>query len=135
MGWYGGALGRLVWTSGTYPGVKQPAAVLVKAATRTMAARWKPSLAIDTIGWLPGDYLLRLDGAGHRQQFVPLTIRARSAVGAVVLVNAVTTWQAYNTWGGADLYNGSDGSFDTRSRAVSFDRPYTERGLGSSHSR
>jgi hypothetical protein len=37
----------------------------------------------------------------------------------------VTTWQAYNTWGCCDLYDG-DGGFASRSRAVSFDRPYAQ---------
>jgi hypothetical protein len=40
------------------------------------------------------------------------------------LVSAVTTWQAYNLWGCCNLYQGADGTFDTRSRAVTFDRPY-----------
>jgi hypothetical protein len=97
---------------------------MVAPATRTMAARWSPSLTVDTSDWLPGDYLLRLDGSGGQQQYVPLTVRAAFAVGKVVLINEVTTWQAYNLWGGYDLYEGPNGSFDTRSRAVSFDRPY-----------
>lgn len=126
MGWYRGDLGQLVWTSGYYPGRRQPGPALVAPATGTVAARWQPSLTVDTTGWLPGDYLLRLDGTGGRSGFVPLTVRAASAAGRVVLINAVTTWQAYNTWGCCDLYAGADGTFDTRSRAVSFDRPYAQ---------
>ena len=45
-----------------------------------------------------------------------------SAEGTVALVAPVTTWQAYNQWGGYSLYAGADG--DSRSHAVSFDRPY-----------
>ena len=41
-------------------------------------------------------------------------------------MKAVTTEQAYNLWGGRSLYAGPDGGFDTRSRAVSFDRPYDD---------
>lgn len=131
MGWYRGELGKLVWTSRSYRGHRQPAPALVASATGTMAAPWSPSLSIDTAGWLPGDYLLRLDGAGHQRQFVPLTVRAASAAGRVVLINAVTTWQAYNQWGCCDLYEGADGSFATRARAVTFDRPYLqESGAG-----
>jgi hypothetical protein len=40
----------------------------------------------------------------------------------------VTTWQAFNDWGGYNLYNGPDGTFASRSRIVSFDRPYTGDG-------
>ena len=135
MGWYQGDLGRLVWTSPAYPGRKQSRPVLVGAPTRTMAARWQPSVTLRTADWMPGDYLLRLDAIdthGHRHEsFVPLAVRTPSADGRVVIVNAVTTWQAYNTWGGSDLYVGPNGSFATRSRAVSFDRPYLhDQGAG-----
>ena len=130
MGWYDGAEGRLTWTSQAVPGVRQPPA-RVESPRNTPVAPWHPSLTIDTTSWLPGDYLLRLDADDGAQSFVPLTVRAPSAAGAVVLVSPVTTWQAYNTWGCCDLYQGADGSFATRSRAVSFDRPYDkENGAG-----
>jgi hypothetical protein len=89
-----------------------------------MTAPWRPSLTVSTAGWSPGDYLLRLEASSHHQAYVPLTVRGVSAAGRIVLVNAVTTWQAYNTWGCCDLYHGADGAFATRSRAVTFDRPY-----------
>lgn len=130
MGWYGGALGHLAWTSAVVPGRRQPPAVLVRASTGTVAALWSPSLSIDTSGWQPGDYLLRLDGSGGQEQYVPLTVRGGSAVGRVVLISPVTTWQAYNQWGGRSLYTGADGTWAHRSRAVSFDRPYTQLGAG-----
>jgi hypothetical protein len=48
-----------------------------------------------------------------------------------VIISPVTTWQAYDTWGCCDLYQGADGSFGSRSRAVSFDRPYNlQNGAG-----
>jgi hypothetical protein len=53
-----------------------------------------------------------------------LVVRTASARGAVVLVNANTTWQAYNHWGGYSLYRGPTGGDGDRARAVSFDRPY-----------
>ena len=124
MGWYGGAEGRQVWVSASVVGHEQAAAVLDPAATRTVRAPWKPSLIVPTRGWQPGDYLLRLEAGHQHESFIPLTVRNRSAAGRVVLISPVTTWQAYNRWGCCDLYEGSDGSFATRSRAVSFDRPY-----------
>ncbi len=42
------------------------------------------------------------------------------------MINAVTTWQAYNQWDGYSPYKGPDGRRETRSRAVSFDRPYQQ---------
>lgn len=130
MGWYGGTLGHLTWTSAAVRGRRQPAAVVQGGPTGTVVARWSPSLSIDTTRWAPGDYLLQLDGAGGREQFVPLTVRFRSAAGRVVLISPVTTWQAYNRWGGGSLYTGEDGTWVHRSRAVSFDRPYTNPGSG-----
>ncbi|MEO8889208.1 MAG: N,N-dimethylformamidase beta subunit family domain-containing protein [Jatrophihabitantaceae bacterium] len=129
MGWYGGALGRLTWTSTALPGRRQPAAVVVPG-TGTVITRWSPSMSIDTTAWQPGDYLLQLAGDGGAEQFVPLTVRFGSAAGRVVLISPVTTWQAYNRWGGRSLYTGEDGTWAHRSRAVSFDRPYTSPGAG-----
>ncbi|HEV7192558.1 MAG TPA: N,N-dimethylformamidase beta subunit family domain-containing protein, partial [Jatrophihabitantaceae bacterium] len=124
MGWYRGVEGRLTWTSNPVAGKQQPAAVESAKATRTMTAPWTPSLTIATTGWEPGHYLLRLDTSSHHASFVPLTVRAASAAGTVVLISPVTTWQAYNLWGCCNLYEGGDGAFASRSRAVSFDRPY-----------
>lgn len=136
MGWYRGVEGRQTWVSRSTSGHQQSAAVLAPAATRTRAADWAPSLTVSTTGWAPGDYLLRLETSTKHQSFVPLTVRGPSAAGRLVLVNAVTTWQAYNVWGCCDLYHGEDGAFATRSRAVTFDRPYqAEHGAGAFLSR
>ena len=121
-----------IWRSPPQPGVKQ-ADYVVQQPTHTVVAPWKPSLTLDTSGWQPGDYLIRLDGANGAQQFVPLTVRTPSNQGRIVIINAVTTWQAYNTWGGYSLYAGPTGNYSQRARAVSFDRPYasdTMRGAG-----
>jgi hypothetical protein len=124
MGWYGGPGARLVWQSAQLPARLQPAARVV-GPTHAPSAPWRPTLTVDTTGWPAGDYLLRLDtDRGRLRRFVPLTVRTASNRGAVVLVNADTTWQAYNAWGGYSLYHGPDGGRADRSRAVTFDRPY-----------
>jgi hypothetical protein len=125
-----GSDARTMWTSPPQPGRQQPAAI-VQQPTNTVVAPWAPSLTVDTGGWGPGDYLLRLDAPGA-QRYVPLTVRTPSNTGRVVIVNAVTTWQAYNKWGGYSLYKGPDGQRSDRARAVSFDRPYeyNTRGAG-----
>ncbi len=130
FGWYGGTLARLVWTSPTIAGSRQrPGMVLAHGMA---VAPWQPSLTLPTTGWPPGSYLLRLDASSGAQRFVPLVIRSRSVAGRAVLVQPTTSFQAYNPWGGYDLYNGPDGSYATRARVVSFDRPYTsEDGAGS----
>ena len=129
MGWYRGDLARLVWRSPAIRGHRQRRPS-VAGATRTVTARWGPSLTAPAGGWPPGAYLLRLDAESGPQRYVPLTIRSASAAGAVVLRQAVATWQAYNQWGGYDLYNGPGGIADyaSRSLAVSLDRPYDQDG-------
>src|ERR1700758_1555514 len=123
IGNYAASEALQVWKSAPQPGVKQ-ADYVVQQPTQTVVAPWKPSLTLDTTGWWPGDYLIRLDAANGAQQFVPLTVRTRSNQGRIVIINAVTTWQAYNSWGGYSLYVGPSGKFSERARAVSFDRPY-----------
>ncbi len=129
MGWYRGDLARLVWKSGTVPGHRQRAPSMIDA-TRTVEARWDPSLTVPTHDWPEGSYLLRLDSEAGDQRYVPVTVRSASTAGKIVIKNCVATWQAYNTWGGYDLYNGPGGAGDyaNRSLAVSLDRPYTASG-------
>jgi hypothetical protein len=90
--------------------------------TRTVVAPWHRSLTIDTDGWQPGYYVLKLVTGSGWQTAVPYIVSSPSARGTVALVAPVTTWQAYNEWGGYSLYSGPAG--DRRSWAVSFDRPY-----------
>jgi hypothetical protein len=130
FGWYGGVLARLVWTSPVISGSRQPPRVV--RAHGMVVAPWRPSLSLPTAGWPPGSYLLRLDAGSGAQRFVPLVVRFPSVAGRLVLVQPTTSFQAYNSWGGYDLYQGPDGSYATRARVVSFDRPYSsEDGAGS----
>ncbi|MFC1414382.1 N,N-dimethylformamidase beta subunit family domain-containing protein [Streptacidiphilus sp. N1-12] len=127
VGWYGGAQARLVWRSAPQPGRRQGPARWT-GATRTAYAAWTPSLTVRTEGWPPGAYLLRLDGSHGHQRYVPMVLRSASARGRTVLMHGVATWQAYNLWGGANLYQGRDGGYGSRSLVVSFDRPYDNSG-------
>jgi hypothetical protein len=129
MGWYGGHGARLVWRSQPVAGRRQPPPTL-SPGTNMVATRWRPSLTI-AIGpaWPPGVYLLKLV-ATTGQRYVPLTVRDDTSRAALVVMNAVTTWQAYNRWGGRNQYVGPDGRLETRSRVVSFDRPYYGNGAG-----
>jgi hypothetical protein len=122
MGWYDGDLARLVWTSPVTPGHYRPAAKIVPPGSMAVAP-WPPSLTVPTGDWPPGSYLLRLDASTGVQSYVPITIRSPSVAGRVVLVSAVTSYQAYNGWGQYSLYGGPGGSFASRGRRVTFDRP------------
>jgi len=127
IGWYRGDGARKVWASGNLPGRQQNGPVLTEA-TNTVSTSWDAAAGISTDDWPEGAYLLRLDAETGAQRYVPITVRAASTAGKVVIRNAVATWQAYNTWGGYDLYTGPGTSYATRSLAVSLDRPYDLNG-------
>ena len=130
MGYYGGLGGRLVWQSPPQRGGLQVTPT-VEAATNLVEAKWRPSAMVHVDAtWPPGDYLLKLAGDGGQQRYVPLTVVDDTSTASLVIENAVTTWQAYNNWGGYNLYNGPDGTFASRSRIASFDRPYAGDGSG-----
>lgn len=122
-GWYQGTEGRPIWRSGRLRG-KLGAPPRVLAPTNTVVTDWPVSLTIDTTGWLPGYYVFRLDADTGGQRYIPLAVRSGSAAGKIVLLNGDTTWQAYNPFGGYSLYQGPDGAYADRAKAVSFDRPY-----------
>jgi hypothetical protein len=122
IGWYSGGTGALVWQSALRRGHEQDPPVLRPARTRTVFAPWRRSLTLDTAGWAPGFYVLKLRTSAGSETLVPYVVSSTSAKGTVALVAPVTTWQAYNQWGGYSLYDGPDG--DRRSWAVSFDRPF-----------
>jgi hypothetical protein len=129
MGWYGGLGARLVWGSQRVVGRRQPPAILTPG-TNMVATHWRPSLTVSIDpDWPPGVYLLKLVTASG-QRYVPLTVRDDTSRAALVVMDAVTTWQAYNRWGGRNQYVGPDGRLETRSRVVSFDRPYDGNGAG-----
>jgi hypothetical protein len=123
VGWYGGAQARLVWQSSPVVGRIQGAPQF-DAATRTVRADWNRTLSLPTAHWPEGAYLLRLDADNGHQRYVPLVVRSASGQGRMLLMHAAATWQAYNLWNGYNLYQGENGAYDTRSYAVTFDRPY-----------
>src|SRR6185437_8151844 len=125
IGYYGGTDGHLVWQSPQTKGVHQTAQS-IDPATHTVECAWQPSLTVRTSGWVPGEYLLKLVSSTGDQRLVPLIVHSTATAGHIVLLAGITTWQAYNTWGGYSLYRGADGSYATRARAVSFDRPYLD---------
>jgi hypothetical protein len=132
MGWYGGAGGRLVWTSPDIAGTRQVPAT-VTPGTNLVEASWEPSVrTVVDASWPPGCYLLKLVAPTEGvQRWVPLTVRNDSSRSAFLMMNAVTEWQAYNEWGGYSLYFGQGRggrTFQNRGRIVAFDRPYDQPG-------
>ena len=134
LGWYGGSGARLLWTSPAVPGRAQPAPTI--GPDRMVRTNWKPTLTVPTTGWPAGAYLLLLTAANGKEKYVPITVRSNSTRGAVVIMDAVNTYQAYNAWGGYSLYHGPNKSFATRSYRVTFYRPYDREAVpGLSRSR
>ena len=126
IGDYEGLGGARIAQFGPFPGSKYGGPKQV-GSTKTMVAAWPVATEIDTTGWPPGLYLLHAI-AGNKRTEIPLVIRSASADGAVAVIGSATTWQAYNLWGGKSLYGGEAGEMGDRSYAVSFDRPYDEKG-------
>ena len=116
-----------MWTSPSVPGRAQPAPA-VRPSDHLVSTKWQPSLTVPTTGWPAGAYLLLMTATNGKQKYVPITIRSDSTRDAVVIVDAVNTYQAYNEWGGYSLYNGPDKSFGSRAHRVTFDRPYDGNG-------
>ncbi|MDA8195976.1 MAG: hypothetical protein M0019_01980 [Actinomycetota bacterium] len=133
MGWYQGLLGRLIWTSQEIPGFAQPQCVTTHITNTTSCSNWSISTSIRiNTQFVPGDYLLKLVASTGPQQYIPLQIVDPNSNAAIVVDNAVTTWQAYNSYGGYSLYHGPTNAYGDRATKVSFDRPYSyDFGLGS----
>jgi len=139
MGWYGGLGGRAVWTSRPVSGTAAQPAPTTAPGTNMVECQWQPSLRVGIDHrWPPGAYLFKLTSGANEEYggYIPLCIRDDTSTAAFAVMQSVTTWQAYNAWGGRSLYvgpgdaaGGESGGAD-RSRVVSFDRPYDQRGWG-----
>ncbi|MGD0380951.1 MAG: N,N-dimethylformamidase beta subunit family domain-containing protein [Acidimicrobiales bacterium] len=138
MGYYQGLGGRLMWTSATLAGGGSQPPPTVAPGTNMVECQWQPTtrVAIDD-SWPPGAYLFKLTNAsGTSAGYIPLCVRDDTSTAAFAIMHSVTTWQAYNAYGGRSLYVGPGtvriGETGTlnRSRVVSFDRPYDQRGWG-----
>ena len=140
LGWYGGAGGRLLYssnlvgqsqgyfdpTSGTLVGCSS---CHVDRSTGLVEANWQPSLTL-TIpsSWVTGVYFAKFTESGGKQTYVQFDVRGLPT-STYVVSTTDTTYEAYNNWGGYSLYLGPDGTDATRAAKVSFDRPNIGPGL------
>jgi hypothetical protein len=138
MGYYRGLGGRLIWQSAPVAGARQPDCP-VAAGINMVQCKWRPSIqVVITAAWVEGQYLLKLVGNRGQQSYVPLTVWDPTSHATYVIMSGVLTDQAFNPYGSYDLYQGAAACAphvypcSTRSRVVSFDRPYaTGDGAGS----
>jgi N,N-dimethylformamidase beta subunit-like, C-terminal len=140
MGWYHGKGARQIWSSSSVPGVVQPSCPVDASVNMVSCDNWSRSLTFSvTSAWVPGDYLLKLNGDGGQQAYVLLTVWDPASKATYLVMNRSLTEEAWNTYGGYDFYQGEgpcildSDSYPVcnRARVVSFDRPTTD-GNGSS---
>ncbi|HEX7355113.1 MAG TPA: N,N-dimethylformamidase beta subunit family domain-containing protein [Mycobacteriales bacterium] len=136
MGYYQGLGARLVWRSGSRPGSRQPDCPVVPGINM-VECHWQPSITVPvTATWVQGEYLLKLVGDGGQQSYVPLTVWDPASTATYVIMDGSFTDQVFNDYGGYDLYQGATPCAprvypcSSRSRVVSFDRPYAGAGDG-----
>jgi hypothetical protein len=128
MGYYNGALARLLSTQIIRKVAKRSPAITTSAPAKTVYTDW-PVSKMFTIGadFPTGIYMARFDD-GSKVGFAPLIVKDDLATAPLLLVASTMTWQAYNTWGGYSLYHGPDTKIYDPGRIVSFDRPYDREG-------
>src|SRR6267142_862311 len=130
LGYYGGTLGRRIAKGGP---VTVPAwtPAVMDPVMGAVSARWPVtfSIAIPSSA-VTGAYLVKISSA-LGQTYATFIVR-EPVKGAVILYPMSTnTYQAYNNWGGTGLYNNSRSDWPYwHAFAVSFDRPYQNRGAG-----
>jgi len=130
MGYYGGALGRLLASGGPVPVQAQPADVL-DSTTGAVSAPWAISFSFSIpADAMTGIYLVKLSTPSG-ETVTPLVVRENSPRAVILYPVSTNTYQAYNTWGGTSLYANRIGwkppgssSPPWHAYAVSFDRPY-----------
>ena len=140
MGWYQGKGARLVWTSPTERGIKQPACPLDTSINMVACWNWKISAVMPVAEeFTPGDYLLKLTSSDQESSYIPLTVWDPKSTATYVVVNRSLVEQGWNAYGGFSFYAGkgnciidsSSYPVCNRARVVSFDRPY-DTGNGAS---
>jgi hypothetical protein len=138
MGWYGGALARLVTSVGPFSGILQPSPTELDPQTHLLDCNWQSSYTLqipddtsDPTDWCSGAYLARLTSLpGKVQSYILFVVRDENRSSSnFEYVLPVNTYQAYNTWHDRCLYGGLD-SDGVQARKVSFNRPYPGTGAG-----
>jgi hypothetical protein len=138
IGYYGGAGGRLVLSSGSLRGLDQPLRD-VDLDTGLIDCGWATAWTLSTgADWLSGKYLAVLTNDAGFQNYVQFVVRDDDATSPVLVIEPVATYQAYNgypTGFGKSFYDTSSSPDPTLTGAprgvkVSFNRPYENSGFG-----
>src|SRR6185312_16218090 len=139
MGYYQGNGARLITSipatqtlDQVQPSPKTDATTgLVDCGNWAVSATW--SIPSDATSGIYFGKLTRNDtgGASH----VVFIVRNDASHSTVLFQTSDATWEAYNTWGTAGLNSGNslyeeNGNTNLRAYKVSYNRPFTDRGLG-----
>jgi hypothetical protein len=134
MGWYAGAGGRKIASSGSTLAAVETCDT--DLTTGRVECNWPDTFALDaTSSFLTGFYLAKVTDSAGFSTYAPFVVRESSRTAPILVKIPLATYQAYNQFGGASLYRAydpvySDGGFlYDRAVKVSFDRPY-DRGAG-----
>ena len=130
MGYYEGALARLVTSYVIHNVVKGKPAITTSAPEKTTYTEWPVSKTMTVGAEFPtGIYMARFDD-GSKVGYAPLIVKDKLVSAPLILVASTMTWQAYNTWGGYSLYHGPNAKIYDPGRIVTFNRPYNRDGMG-----
>jgi len=140
MGYYGGTGGRLVQTIGPLNGMQQRACP-TDAKTGLIQCNWRTSYKLEVPDdWTTGVYLAQLINAQKYFNYIIFVVRDDSRVADLLYQQPVMTYQAYNNYPddgktGKSVYDTTSFGLNTiagtpRAVQVSFDRPYSDSGLG-----
>jgi N,N-dimethylformamidase beta subunit-like protein len=130
VGWYQGHGARLMYTAPEQRGIYQPAPIF-DPATRMVSCPWKTPFVLRIPGtWKSGVYVVKLVSSTGFMRYTFFVLRDDTSTSRILAELPVFTYEAYNQWGGYSLYYGpgKQGAYttNTRSYAVSFDRPFNE---------
>ncbi|HEX6835778.1 MAG TPA: N,N-dimethylformamidase beta subunit family domain-containing protein, partial [Polyangia bacterium] len=130
MGYYGGALGRLVAAGGPVA-LPQATPAMIDSSTGMVWAAWPTTFTVTLDGAaVTGVYLVKLITASA-QCYVIFVVREPAEAAPIVWPVTFNTYQAYNAWGGTGLYDNHRSDWKAaHAFKVSFDRPF-EQGDGS----
>jgi len=139
LGWYGGGGAKPVTEkSGAADAQAYPAASGDDYAKfGLLHANWRDSVTLDTTGWLPGMYWVRVDQAGGKQAATYFVVREKAGEKwPILMLMPFNTEEGYNAWPGKDRGGKSIYAFNSspsypsetigiaQAVKVSFDRPF-----------
>jgi Domain of unknown function (DUF4347)/Domain of unknown function (DUF4082) len=126
LGYYGGAGGRLMNSSGVLNGFTQ-AAYTVDSTTRMVECDWQTSYSLQVgSNWTSGLYLSKVtDLSTGKESQIWFVVRNDYQPAAIGFNSAFSTMAAYNNYGGYSLYDFNSLN-NQRAYKVSYDRPFAQ---------